>query len=336
MSDEPRPPSPERIQAMLGGFQQTAIVKGAIDLDLFTMIGGGAPTADEIAARCSADPRAIQILCNALTIMGLLEKQGEGYRQTGDTRAFLDRASPTYMGSVTEFTLAPEMVSPWWEIAQLVRQGGPSHLANISPENPVWVKFARGMAPMMAMPAKLLAGLVMAGGRPRRILDIAAGHGLYGIEMAKLAPDSRVTALDWPQVLEVAKQNASAVGLAERWTGLPGSAFDVEFGEGWDLILLTNFLHHFDPDTCEALLRKVHHALAPGGRAVTLEFIPNEDGISPPVPAMFNVVMLVTTPKGRAFRFSELQALHQAAGFARCELHELPPSPERVVIGCKA
>jgi SAM-dependent methyltransferase len=123
-----------------------------------------------------------------------------------------------------------------------------------------------------------------------------------------------------------------AAGIGNRWTGLSGSAFDVPFGTGYDLVLLTNFLHHFDPATCEGLLRKTRDALAPGGRVATLEFIPNEDGVSPPVAALFGMVMLTSTPKGRAYRYSELEAMHRAAGFENCELVELPPTPQRLVI----
>jgi cyclopropane fatty-acyl-phospholipid synthase-like methyltransferase len=168
-----------------------------------------------------------------------------------------------------------------------------------------------------------------------RVLDIAAGHGLYGIAFAKQNPQVEVTAVDWPKVLEVAKENAQAVGVADRYHTKPGSAFDVDYGAGYDLILLTNFLHHFDKDTCGTLLRKVHAALADGGRAVTLEFIPNDDRVTPPQAASFSMQMLGGTPSGDAYTFAELEQMFQKAGFARSEMHELPPTVERVVISYK-
>ena len=329
-------PTLERIMAMLNGYQQTAILKGAIDLGVFSEIATGVVDAAGLARRCAADPRGMEVLCDALTILGLLDKQADAYSLTPDSAAFLDRRSPAYLGTMTQFMLAPEMTGSWSDIAGLVRTGGPTHQANIAPENPIWVKFATSMVPMIAGPAKLLAQLVSSGGAPNRILDIAAGHGLFGIELAKQAGDSHVTAVDWPLVLEVARRNADAAGLGDRWAALPGSAFDVEFGEGYDVVLLANFLHHFDGETCRSLLAKAHRSLVPGGRVVTLEFVPDEGGISPPLPALFSMVMLVTTPKGRAYRFSELDAFHRDAGFERCEHFDLPPSPERVVIGYKA
>jgi len=112
---------------------------------------------------------------------------------------------------------------------------------------------------------------------------------------------------------------------------IAGSALATEFGEGYDLVLLVHFLH-LDRAACERLLTKVHAALIPGGRAVALGLIPNEDRVSPPTAAAFNLVMLATTGGGDSYPFSELDRMCRHAGFARTELHDLPPSPERVVI----
>jgi cyclopropane fatty-acyl-phospholipid synthase-like methyltransferase len=136
-------------------------------------------------------------------------------------------------------------------------------------------------------------------------------------------------------VLEVAKENAQKAGVADRYSTIEGSAFDVEYGSGYDLVLLTNFLHHFDAPTCETLLRKVHAALADGGRSVTLEFVPNEDRVTPPDAAGFSMMMLTTTPSGDAYTFAELERMAANAGFSRSTLYPLPPTIEQVVISEK-
>jgi ubiquinone/menaquinone biosynthesis C-methylase UbiE len=192
------------------------------------------------------------------------------------------------------------------------------------------------MAPMMAMPAQMLAKLVdPTADRKLKILDIAAGHGLFGINFATNNPQAEVTAVDWKAVLEVAKENAQKMGVADRYKTIEGSAFDVDFGAGYDLVLLTNFLHHFDPPTCETLLRKVHAALADGGRAVSLEFVPNEDRVTPPDSAGFSMMMLTGTPSGDAYTFPELERMAANAGFKRSTLHPLPPTFQQVVISEK-
>jgi len=189
------------------------------------------------------------------------------------------------------------------------------------------------MAPSGAFLSTLLARFLGAGiGGRVKVLDIAAGHGLYGIALLRENPQAEIVALDWPKVLMVAQENAEAVGVADRFRALPGNALATEFGEGYDVVLLVHFLPDLDPTTCERLLTKVHAALIPGGQAVVLGLIPNEDRVSPPTAAAFNLVMLATTGGGDSYPFSELDRMFRNAGFDRTELHDLPPSTERVVI----
>jgi hypothetical protein len=330
-------PTPALLFDTINAHQRTEAIKAAIELGLFTKIAAGNATAGKIAAACDASERGTRILCDYLVIIGFLTKQNDNYTLTADSAMFLDQKSPAYMGSVIEFMLSPMLVDNFKDLTAVVKKGGSiSEEATIAPDHPVWVKFARAMAPMMALPAQLMAGMVDPNANePLKILDIAAGHGLFGLAFAKRNPQADVTAVDWNNVLQVARENAQAAGASDRYHVRPGSAFDVDYGTGYDLVLLTNFLHHFDPKTCETLLRKVHGALADGGRAVTLEFIPNPDRVSPPQAAAFSLMMLGGTPGGDAYTFAELETMFQNAGFAQSECHDLPPTIQRVVISRK-
>src|SRR3977135_471543 len=292
-------PSPLLFFQTINSYQRTEALKAAIELGVFTRIAEGNTTVAEIARRCEASERGIRILCDYLCIMGFLNKDGNNYSVTIDSATFLNRNSPAYLGGAIEFLLGPQLVAGFKDLTRTAKKGGTiiEEGGTVAPENPLWVKFARAMAPMMAMPAQLTAQLVdeKADGK-LKVLDIAAGHGLYGLAFATRNPRAEIVAVDWPNVLEVAKENAPTVGVSYRYSTIPGSAFEVEFGSGYDIVLLTNFLHHFDIPTCETLLRKVHAALADGGRAVTLEFVPNEDRISPPDAAGFSLMMLGSTP----------------------------------------
>jgi SAM-dependent methyltransferase len=317
---------------------RTEALKAAIELDVFSKIAEGNTTVAAIAQACGASARGIRILCDYLCMMEFLQKDGEEYRLTKDSAVFLDRRSPAYLGGVTEFLLSPELTAGFKDLAATVRKGGTvvSDEGTVAPENPIWVKFARAMAPMMAMPAQLIAGLVDPDADKKlKILDIAAGHGLFGLGFATRNPQVEVTALDWANVLDVAKENAERAGVSDRYSTIPGSAFDADFGSGYDIVLLTNFLHHFDPPTNEKLLRKVHASLNDGGRAVTLEFVPNDDRISPPESAGFALVMLGGTPSGDAYTFREIEQMCTNAGFAHSEIHALTPSIQHLVISRK-
>jgi precorrin-6B methylase 2 len=332
---DPADLSLNRIFDAFTGYQRTAALKAAIDLDLFTAIGSGATTLPELAARCSAAERGVRALANHLVVDGFLTKDGERYGLAPDTAIFLDRSSPACVGSMINFLTAPTIRGAFDSLTDAVRRGGTavSQEGSLEPNHPMWVEFARAMAPAAGMTAEVLAARLADEGALRgSALEIAAGHGLFGITLARHNPELRVVAIDWPAVLEVAEENARAAGVADRFTRRPGSAFDVDWGNGHSLVLLTNFLHHFDPETCEALLRRARAALAPGGRTAVVEFVTDDSRVSPPAAAAFSLTMLASTPRGDAYTLAEYERMFSAAGFAGVALHQLAPTPQQVLL----
>jgi hypothetical protein len=325
-------PSPARIFGTLTGYQRTAALKAAIELDVFTGIGAGDRTADVLAARCQADPTGITRLCDALVADGFLTKDGDAYGLTTDAAVFLDGRSTACMGSMVHFLTSPTIMESFARLTDAVRRGGTALDGDgtMAPEHPVWVQFARAMAPIAAFVAELMTAIL--GPVHGSVLDVAAGHGLFGIAVAKHNADARVVALDWHNVLQVARENATLAGVADRFTELPGSAFDTPLGAGHALVLLPNFLHHFDLATCETLLLRVHASLAPGGRVAVVEFVPDDDRVTPPEAAMFGLTMLATTSHGNAWTFAEYERVLRASGFSSVSMHEMPPSPNRLLI----
>jgi 2-polyprenyl-3-methyl-5-hydroxy-6-metoxy-1,4-benzoquinol methylase len=338
MSASPtHPPNPAAIFDSLNAYQQSFALKAAIDLDIFSEIARGSHTADAIAVAVSASPRGIRILCDFLVLHGILTKESGQYALTPDSAMFLDRKSPAYLGGTAGFLLDSRMIAPFLNLTETVRTGKTTlpDEGTVSHDNPVWVPFAKNMAAMMYPAAAEIAALV-AGDGERKVLDIAAGHGIFGIIIAKQNPAARITALDWPGVLAVATENAAKHGVSDRHTLLPGDAFEAEYGGPYDLVLVTNFFHHFDQPTCEKLMRKIFAALKPGGRCVTLEFVPNEDRVSPPTPAGFAMIMLGTTPAGDAYTASEYETMFRNSGYQSSEFHPLQKSPETVIVSTKA
>jgi ubiquinone/menaquinone biosynthesis C-methylase UbiE len=336
MSPAMTQPTPEPIFALLNAFQQTEALKAALELELFTAIAEGNNTVEAIAKRCQASMRGTRILCDYFVVMRFLEKKSDTYHLTREAALFLDRRSPAYMGGAVGFLLHPASVEPWKNVAGAVRKGGTvtDLSGTLAPAHPIWVEFARSMAPLMAVPAEMLAKELKGDG-PCRVLGLASGHGLYEIAIARQNSQAEAWLVDWPNVLQVAEENAKHAGVSERVHTIPGSAFEVEFGSEYDVALLPNFIHHFDPQTAEKLLRKVQAALKPGGRAVIVQFVPNEDRVSPPRPASFSLILLVTTPSGEAYTYSDLQRMLTNAGFSSTEQHPLIPDFFTVVTGTK-
>ena len=142
---------------------------------------------------------------------------------------------------------------------------------------------------------------------------------------AQKHPRAQLVALDWAPVLAVARENAQRAGLANRFSTIAGDAFEVDLGSGYDLVLLPNFLHHFNKENCVRLLKKVRAALRARGWVAIVDFVPNPDRVSPPEAATFSFVMLASTPEGDAYTGAEYEEMLASAGFRAVESHELPP-----------
>jgi 2-polyprenyl-3-methyl-5-hydroxy-6-metoxy-1,4-benzoquinol methylase len=331
-------PTPEHIFNTLNAYQETRALSTAIELDLFTAIADGANDVPSIARKNGAAERGIQSLCNYLTILGFLTKQDGRYALTPESSVFLNKRSPAYLGAIAGFLANDVIMKKFSSLTEAVKKGGSAagHGDNQEVNDEMWVSFARSMAPITVPSAGFIAQLTgMAQGKACKILDIAAGHGMYGITMAKVNPNAQVTGVDWLNVLAVAKENAQAAGVADRYAMRAGSAFETDLGEGYDYVLLTNIFHHFDHPTCEKLMKRVHTALKPGGQAVTLEFVPNEDRISPRTPAMFSLLMLATTDAGDAYTLAEYEEMFRNAGFSRTTLHPIPDMPQQLLVSEK-
>jgi SAM-dependent methyltransferase len=329
MNTTQRQPTPALFFETITAYQKSAALKAALELGVFTAIDGGTHSAADIARQCAASERGTRMLCDFLAVNGLLAKAADGYALTPDSAMFLSERSPAYVGAAAEFLLSPAIVGNFDRLVETVRRGAVAPEGNtVADENPVWVAFARSMAPLTVPAAHAMTGMLdlpsSSSGREIRVLDIAAGHGMFGITIAQHVPSAIVVAVDWPAVLEVAKENAGRAGVEARYQTRPGDAFKVDFGRGNEAALVTNFLHHFDVPTCTAFLKKVGAALRPGGRVAILEFVPNEDRVSPPIPASFVMNMLAGTPSGDVYTLKDLAGMLDAAGFVGVRSQQLP------------
>ena len=327
--------SAEAIFETLTAYQKAAALHAAIQLDLFTAIAEGATTVPALAKRCDTSERGMRSLCDFLVVQKFLAKEARAYALPEQAAMFLDRRSPAYMGSISTFLHSPHLRGAFEDVAAAVRKGGTvlEEQGMLAAQNPAWVEFALAMAPVAAAQAKSIARLFESRGlTPGYVLDVAAGHGRYGIALVSRWPETEVVFQDWPNVLAVAEANAREAGLGGRYRTLGGDAFTVDLGGPYDTILVTNFLHHFDPPTCVGFLRRIRAALCEEGRVVTVEFVVNADRVAPPRAAAFTLPMLVMTPAGDAYTGVELEEMFREAGFPHSEIHPLEESFQHAII----
>ena len=327
---------PTRIFEVLQSFQKTAALRAAAELDVFTAIGGRGLSADEIATECGTSARGMRILCDYLCLTGLVQKRSDRYWLAEEAALYLDRHSHQFIANdAIEVYGGGTLAEGFQYLAQAVRIGGTAlpRAGTLAPEHPYWAQFARALAPIGAANARLLAKLLAySSSRPIRVLDIACGHGHYGIAIAKQNPLAEIFAQDWPPVLEAALANARAAGIAERYHTIPGDVFTADLGERHDLALITNFLPDLGPADCEQLLARIRSALASDGRAVVLQCIPEDDRLSPPNGPSLALSLLAQTPQGDVYTYRELAEMFKRAGFVRTEVRELGPSLRQHVL----
>jgi SAM-dependent methyltransferase len=290
-------------------FERALALRTAIEMDLFTRIAAGANTIRALAAAVHASERGLGALCDYLAVQGHLVKRGIRYSLSLNARLYLTATSPAYLGSAVKFLAGDATVAAFCRLRETVERGAGS--ADLD-----WVDYARSMAPLARPVAEFAAAAfkVDAAG-PIQVLDLAAGHGLYGIAIAVQNPAAHVFALDSTQVLEVAIENARQAGVAERYHPIHGDAFQAGFGGPYDLALATNFTHHFDQAANVRLFEKIRDALKPAGRIALIDFILNADRISPAPDAAFALTLLATSARGTVYTFQEYSKMLRAAGF---------------------
>jgi len=341
MSDRHQSPefTPDFFFTTVNSYYRTAAVKAGIQLGLFDVVDGEGKSIAEIAQACHASTRAMRILCRFLASIGFLKTSNDLFFMTREMALYLGRKSPGYLGDSIDFLLSPYIVDAFRDLASVVRTGkvGLSDGGITSPNHPQWVEFARVMAPSMALPALLVAELADGeASQPLKVVDVAAGHGLFGLAIAQRNPNATVTLIDWGNVLQLARDNAANAHVLDRVEFRAGDAFDVDFGRDQDVIILANFLHHFDEAACDKILKKAHAALRDGGRVLTVEFIVNEDRTSPTIAAEFSMMMLGTTLGGEAWAYSDLERMLRRTGYGEVKLQAIPPAMEQVILATKA
>ena len=307
-----------------GGYAEARILQAAVTLGLFDQLDAAGRPAAAIAVAAGTDARATELLLNALVAMRVVKKDGDLFKETEVTRTFLTTTSPTSYTDFVRFDAA--LWSLWGDLAETVRTGKPARNPDMfqsSPEDTA--RFINGMASIVQArgDARVLADTLDVGG-VRRLLDVGAGPGTYAIELCRRHPQLRATLFDLPGTLALTRRYVDASGVGDRIELVDGDYLRDPLPGGHDLVFLSNVIHGENEDTNRALMRKIHAALAPGGRLMIKDHVTDESGTSPAPAAIFSIAMLLFT-RGRDYAYAEIRDWLLAAGFTRVEADVLPP-----------
>jgi ubiquinone/menaquinone biosynthesis C-methylase UbiE len=301
------------------------ILGAAIEHRIFDLLADGAKTAAEVSRENGASLRGVRAIMNALVGFELLEKDDEGrYSLTPESAAFLVRKNPDYLGGILRH--GDQLIPRWLHLSEIVKTGKPATAVNQEGDGSAFfVDFVEDLFPVGYPSAKALAAAFP---QARKVLDVAAGSGVWSIPLAQNSKEVRVTALDWPGVLPATRRVTERMGVAGQYEFLAGDLNSADLGNGYDLATLGQILHSEGETHSRALLGRVFQALAPGGTIAIAEFIANEDRTGPPLAMLFAVNMLVNTEDGDTFTVTEISQWLREAGFVDPRTMEVPaPSP---------
>lgn len=320
---------PDELMRTLRAFQESRVLLTALELDLFTAVGGGA-TAQEVAQQLNTDSRATEMLLNALVSMELLTKSAERFSNTPDTAKFFLAGSPHNARLAMMHTV--HLWDTWSTLTDCVRAGTSVTRLEEPTHGDDWTEaFIAAMHYLAAGTAPQVIAAVGFEG-VRRMLDLGGGSGAYSIAFAQASPQLQIEILDLSGVLPLTQRYVSQAGLADRIRLRPGDLLHDLFSTGFDLVLLSAICHSFSPEQNRDLFRRAYQALDPGGRIVVREFILDPDKTSPRWAALFSLNMLVGTESGASYSEPEYAAWLRDAGFTGVQRVNLA-GPSGLMIG---
>ncbi len=309
--------TPESILALARQFMESRIFLSGAELGLFDCLASGAMTAKEIADAKEWDPRALTILLDALTAMGLLEKSNERYSCPAPIAGMLGSASP---GSVLPMVLhVAGLWHRWSNISDIVRGIPVAQTPGVFDTDAQLAAFIGAMHVIGARMAPEVVKAV-APGDARALLDVGGASGTYTGAFLRACPGMRATLFDRAPVVELARARLEGSGLLDRIAFAAGDFYEDDLPGGHDLVFLSAIIHQNSPRENVELYRKCRRAMLPGGRLVIRDHIMEPDHVHPASGALFAVNMLAATPGGSTYTFDEIRETLEEAGFSRIRL----------------
>ena len=273
------------------------------------------------------DPRATEILLNALVSMGLLEKTGDRFTNVKGLADLLLPGTPPYLGG---FRYPIRLWEAWSHLTETVKSGRPFISDRIT-------EVERDFSLHMAQYAKVEAEALLRRldfSDAQLLLDLGGGTGTYAIAIARQYPQMKAVLFDGDErALKIAQQDVIKHGLQDRVTLRRGDLVSDDIGEGYDLILLSSILCLFEEEQDLSLLRRVNKSLVSGGRVVIRDAIVDESRTRPATAAIFSVKMLVTSRSGRSYSHQEIEIWLRSTGFK--DLRRIPMRGSQVIVGRK-
>ncbi|RKR92876.1 ubiquinone/menaquinone biosynthesis C-methylase UbiE [Micromonospora pisi] len=307
--DQPPPPNPARLTAVASGFMTAKALFVAAEVGLFAALPAEGATARTIADRCQLPVRSARALADLLVATGLLEHDGERYRNAADAEAFLAGRGPLDMRPM--LTYWDTVSYPAWTRASTAfrtRQGVRADLSDAQTQ-----AYEASVALVTAETAADLAGAYDFGPH-RRVLDIGGGLGTFAKPILASYPQLTATLVDLPEVVAVAQGEIADDVLAQRLDLLGCDVFTDPLPVGHDVVVVANFLHLFSPERNIELLSRLAKVVAPEARLLLVDWW--RDAAAPHPATRLGSGEFLMISGGDTYEASEVTQWLEASGWA--------------------
>ncbi len=307
----------------LGYYWETKILLTSVKLDIYTYLWGGSRTADEVATTLGTDRRAILLLLNALTAIGILRKvapletgapsKGDRFENSAVANEVLVRGRPGYAGHL--LLLQEDEWEHWGNLEEVIRKGSSPVRGSLFSSRPEMAENVLMVLHRMGLQSAPGLARVIDLRSCRTLLDVGGGTGVYSIHFCRMNPQLKATVFDLPETLKVAERFVREAGMEERIELRAGNFHRDSLGGPYDAAFVSDILHYQDSQENAKLFARIFEALDRGGQIIVKDRFINPDGVTPAWTSAFAVHLLVYTEKGRVYTLSDAREWLAAAGF---------------------
>jgi len=325
--------NPMAVMEISSGYWSAFVMHTANSLDVFTLLNDEPATAEELAKKCKADVRGLEMILIALVPLGFLSKEGEKFLNTKLSQTFLVKGSPRYQGGIV--SMFDSWVGAWSKLKDAVVNGAPVVEKQHDHGDDETRTYIMGMLYRGIPQADLLAEEVSLAGK-KRMLDIGGGPGIFTIKMCQKYAGLTGDVFDLPQTLRVTRDIISDFNAVDLVSTIEGSYLEDEFGSGYDVVLLSSMINQEGPEVIKEIIRKSFDAMESGGTILIQEQFLTTEKDGPLLPVLIGLNQLVHTPAGRAYSAKEVSDMAAEIGFVDLSFRPLPdPSPFTLITGVK-
>ncbi len=296
-------------------FSMARSIMAGVKLGIYEAIGAHARTSAEVATACGTDPGATTKLMNTLVGCRYLKHRRGRYRLTPKARKWLLKTAPHSIVDKLLFQYDEWDIVAKYE--EYIQTGRPLDLHASLSDPAAWQRYQRGMRSVASISAEEVAKRLPVPSGATSMLDIGGSHGYYSVCACRRHQGLRSTILDLPQAIEHAAPILAREAMGDRVSHRAGDALSDELGDhAWDVVFVSQLVHHFTDEQNRTLMRKIAGALRPGGVCVVVELLrPSVPEGAGGIGAVLDLYFAATSRSG-TWPLETMQAWQRDAGLA--------------------